>query len=267
MEKVGLLAGIGNLPVAFMRAAQQSGHAVVVIAVVPDVAPELAEEADVYYEINVAKLNKIIKTLRSHDVDKVTMIGKVTKEILFKGLKMPDLRALKLLGRLRNTIMLAIVDELARDGIEVVDQTQYLKPLMPGTGVLSRRQPTEEEAADIRFGFVTAKAIGGMDIGQTVVVKHKAVMAVEAIEGTDACIRRGGALGRGNAVVVKVAKPNQDLRFDVPAVGMTTLKSMIESGCTVLAIEAGRTLFVEQEQVLAEADRRGICICAVDKTY
>ena len=249
MEKVGLLAGIGNLPVAFMRAAQQSGHAVVVIAVVPDVAPELAEEADVYYEINVAKLNKIIKTLRSHDVDKVTMIGKVTKEILFKGLKMPDLRALKLLGRLRNrkddTIMLAIVDELARDGIEVVDQTQYLKPLMPGTGVLSRRQPTEEEAADIRFGFVTAKAI----------------------EGTDACIRRGGALGRGNAVVVKVAKPNQDLRFDVPAVGMTTLKSMIESGCTVLAIEAGRTLFVEQEQVLAEADRRGICICAVDKTY
>lgn len=271
MEKVGLLAGIGNLPVAFMRAAQQSGHAVVVIAVVPDVAPELAEEADVYYEINVAKLNKIIKTLRSHDVDKVTMIGKVTKEILFKGLKMPDLRALKLLGRLRNrkddTIMLAIVDELARDGIEVVDQTQYLKPLMPGTGVLSRRQPTEEEAADIRFGFVTAKAIGGMDIGQTVVVKHKAVMAVEAIEGTDACIRRGGALGRGNAVVVKVAKPNQDLRFDVPAVGMTTLKSMIESCCTVLAIEAGRTLFVEQEQVLAEADRRGICICAVDKTY
>ena len=113
----------------------------------------------------------------------------------------------------------------------------------------------------------TAKAIGGMDIGQTVVVKHKAVMAVEAIEGTDACIRRGGALGRGNAVVVKVAKPNQDLRFDVPAVGMTTLKSMIESGCTVLAIEAGRTLFVEQEQVLAAADRRGICICAVDKTY
>ena len=271
MEKVGLLAGIGNLPVAFMRAAQQSGHAVVVIAVVPDVAPELAKEADVYYEINVAKLNKIIKTLRSHDVDKVTMIGKVTKEILFKGLKMPDMRALKLLGRLRNrkddTIMLAIVDELARDGIEVVDQTQYLKPLMPCAGVLSKRPPTEEESDDIRFGFVTAKAMGGMDIGQTVVVKHKAVMAVEAIEGTDACILRGGALGRGHAVVVKVAKPNQDLRFDVPAVGMTTLRSMIESGCTVLAIEAGRTLFVEQEQVLAEADRRGICICAVDKTY
>ena len=126
MEKVGLLAGIGNLPVEFMRAAKQSGHEVVVIAVVEDVAPELAAEADVYYEINVAKLNKIIKTLLKHDVTKVTMIGKVTKEILFKGLKMPDLRALKLLNRLRNrkgdTIMLAIVDELAKDGIEVVDR-------------------------------------------------------------------------------------------------------------------------------------------------
>ena len=234
-------------------------------------APELAEEADVYYEINVAKLNKIIKTLRSHDVDKVTMIGKVTKEILFKGLKMPDLRALKLLGRLRNrkddTIMLAIVDELARDGIEVVDQTQYLKPLMPGTGVLSRRQPTEEEAADIRFGFVTAKAIGGMDIGQTVVVKHKAVMAVGSHRRDRCLYTPRWRAGQGQCSLVKVAKPNQDLRFDVPAVGMTTLKSMIESGCTVLAIEAGRTLFVEQEQVLAEADRRGICICAVDKTY
>ena len=271
MEKVGLLAGIGNLPVEFMRAAKQSGHEVVVIAVVEDVAPELAAEADVYYEINVTKLNKIIKTLLKHDVTKVTMIGKVTKEILFKGLKMPDLRALKLLNRLRNrkddTIMLAIVDELAKDGIEVVDQTLYLKPLMPAPGVLTKRQPTEAEADDIRFGFATAKAIGGMDIGQTVVVRHKAVMAVEAIEGTDACIRRGGALGRKESVVVKVAKPNQDQRVDVPAVGMTTLESMIESNCNVLAVEAGRTLFVEQEQVLAAADAHHICICAVDQTF
>ena len=184
---------------------------------------------------------------------------------------MPDLRALKLLNRLRNrkddTIMLAIVDELAKDGLEVVDQTLYLKPLMPEAGVLTKRQPTEAEEADIRFGFVTAKAIGGMDIGQTVVVKHKAVMAVEAIEGTDACIRRGGALGRGEAVVVKVAKPNQDMRFDVPAVGLTTLASMLESHCTILAVEAGRTLFVNQEQVLAEANRNHICICAVDKNF
>ena len=162
--------------------------------------------------------------------------------------------------------MLAIVDELAKDGIEIVDQTAYLKPLLPPVGVLTKRRPTAEEAEDIRFGFAAAKAIGGLDIGQTVVVKQKAVMAVEAIEGTDACIRRGGELGRGRAVVVKVAKPNQDWRFDVPAVGRTTLQSMLESGCTVLAMEAGRTLFVEQEAVLSLANEKGVCICAVDGT-
>lgn len=271
MEKVGLLAGVGNLPVEFMRAAQQSGHPVVVIAVVDGVAPELAQEADVYHAINVAKLDKIIKTMKREGVTKVTMIGKVTKEILFKGLKFPDLRAIKLLAKLRNrkddTIMLAIVDELAKDGLEVVDQTLYLKPLMPSVGVLSNRKPTEAEEDDIRFGFATAKAIGGMDIGQTVVVKHQAVMAVEAIEGTDACIRRGGALGRGQAVVVKVAKPNQDTRFDVPAVGKDTLQAMIDSGCKVLAMEAGRTLFVEQDEVLRLANDHDIVICAVDETY
>mgnify|MGYP002242049229 CR=1 FL=1 len=178
MEKVGLLAGIGKLPVEFMRAAKHLGYEVVVIAVVGDVEPELAAEADVYYDINVAKLDKVIKTLKKNDVSKVTMIGKVTKEILFKGLKFPDWRAIKLLAKLHNrkddTIMLAIVDELAKDGLEVVDQTLYLKDLMPEIGVLSRRKPTEGEEDDIRFGFVTAKAMGGMDIGQTVVVKHKA---------------------------------------------------------------------------------------------
>lgn len=271
MERVGLLAGIGNLPVEFMRAAQKQGYEVVVIAVVDEVAPELAVEADVYYAINVAKLDKVIKTMVKEGVTQVTMIGKVTKEILFKGLKFPDLRAIKLLARLHNrkddTIMLAIVDELAKDGLVVADQTVYLKSLMPSVGVLTKRQPTEEEEDDIRFGFATAKAIGGMDIGQTVVVKHKAVMAIEAIEGTDACIRRGGSLGRGESIVVKVAKPNQDVRFDVPAVGLATLQAMIDSGCTVLAMEAGRTLFVEQERVLALADSNRICICAVDKNF
>lgn len=140
-------------------------------------------------------------------------------------------------------------------------------PVMPSCGVLSRRKLTASEEDDIRFGFVTAKAMGGMDIGQTVVVKHKAVMAVEAIEGTDACIRRGGALGREKSVVVKVAKPNQDPRFDVPAVGKQTILSMIESHCNVLAMEAGRTLFVEQDEVLDLANRHDICICAVDKNF
>lgn len=269
MAKVGLLAGIGTLPVEFLKAAQSEGHEVVCIAVIPGIDPRLKELADVYYDINVAKLNKIIKTLVKEGVSEVTMLGKVTKEWLFKGLSFPDLRALKLLNRLRNrkddTIMLAIVDELKKDGISVLDQTKYLKPIMPGPQVFTKKKPTEAQLADVDFGFKAAKLIGGMDLGQTVVVKNLAVMAVEAIEGTDACIRRGGELARGDAVVVKTAKPNQDPRFDVPAVGMTTLRSMIESGCNVLAIEAYRTIFAEMDDVIKEADRKGIVILSVEK--
>lgn len=269
MSRVGLIAGIGVLPVEFMRAAQSLGHEVVVVAVVAGVNPALAVEANQYYEINAAKLNKILKTLHKENVVDITMLGKVTKELLFKGLSMPDLRALQLLNRLKNrkddTIMLAIVDELEAEGFHVVDQTVYLQPLIPKVGVLTKKGPTKEQMEDIRFGFILAKQMGGLDIGQTVVVKHKAAMAIEAIEGTDACIVRGGSLGRGDAVVVKTAKPNQDVRFDVPAVGRRTLESMIESNCRVLAIEAGRTIFVEQEEVLALANKKGITICAVSE--
>lgn len=271
MERIGLLAGVGTLPVEFLQAARAQGYEVVCIAVIPGVDPRLASMADVYYDINVFKLNKIIKTLVKEHVKEVTMLGKVTKEWLFKGIHVPDLRALRLLNRLRtredDTIMLALVDELARDGISVLDQTRYLKPLMPGPQILTKKKPTEEQMADVAFGFRTAKLLGGMDIGQTVVVKKRAVMALEAIEGTDACIRRGGALGRGHSVVVKTAKPSQDPRFDVPAVGLTTLYSMIESGCDVLAIEAYRTLFAERDAVLKEADRRGIVIVSVEQGH
>lgn len=268
MAKVGLLAGVGNLPVEFLRAAKASGYEVVVIAVIPGTEKALKEEATAFYEINVAKLSTIFKTLKKEEVTEITMLGKVTKEVLFKGLSFPDLRALKVLNALRNrkddTIMLAIVAELESEGFHVADQTIYLKPLMPKVGVLTKKGPTAEEEADIRFGFETAKAMGALDIGQTVVVKKQAVMAIEAIEGTDACILRGGKLGRGNSVVVKTAKPGQDQRFDVPAVGMKTIRSMHESGCTVLAMEAERTVFVEQKEVLEFANKHGMVICAVE---
>ena len=199
------------------------------------------------------------------------MLGKVTKEILFKGLTFPDLKTLGVLKRLKNrkddTIMLAIVDEIEREGFKVLDQTVYLKLFMPKVGVLSKTQPTDEQWADICFGFELAKQMGGLDIGQTVVVKHKAAMAIEAIEGTDKCILRGGELGRGDAVVVKTEKPNQDVRFDVPAVGIKTLMSMIDSGCKVLAVEAEKTIFVQQQDVLDLANRHGIVICAVDHEF
>ena len=273
METVGLLAGIGILPVEFIEAAHIQGYKVVCIAVIPGVEKKLKEKADAYYEISVFKLNKVIKTLLSEGVQEVTMLGKVTKEWLYKDHVIPDLRALKVLNRLRkknfkdDTITLELVEELGKDGISVLDQTQYLKPLMPGPQIFTKRRPTENEMLDVTFGFKAAKAIGDMDLGQTVVIKDQAVMAVEAIEGTDACIRRGGMLARGGAVVVKTAKPDQDPRFDVPAVGLETLHSMMETGCKVLAIEAYRTLFVEKTSVLKEADCAGIAILSVEQEH
>jgi len=269
MAKVGLIAGIGNLPVEFMRAAQHEGYEVVVISVVTDGAPELQAEADAYYQISVFKSDTVIKTFLKEGVADVTMLGKVTKEHLYKKITtIPDMRTIKLLNRLRNrkddTIMLAIVEELEKEGLSVADQTKYMRSLMPSVGVMTNRQPTEVEKLDITFGFTLAKQMGALDIGQTVVVKEQAAMAIEAIEGTDECIKRGGALGREGAVVVKTAKPNQDVRFDVPAVGMKTLESMIAGNCKVLAMEAKRTIFVEQEAVLQKANELGIVICAVE---
>lgn len=269
MAKVGLIAGIGTLPVEFMRAAQHEGYEVVVISVVTDGAPELQAEADAYYQISVFKSDTVIKTFLKEGVTDVTMLGKVTKEHIYKKITtIPDMRTIKLLNRLRNrkddTIMLAIVDELEKEGLSVADQTKYMRSLMPPVGVMTTRKPTETEQLDIEFGFTLAKQMGALDIGQTVVVKEQAAMAIEAIEGTDECIKRGGALGREGAVVVKTAKPNQDVRFDVPAVGMKTLESMISSNCKVLAMEAKRTIFVEQEAVLQKANELGIVICAVE---
>lgn len=267
MEKIGLLAGVGRLPVEFARAARSMGIAVTAIAVVPGVEEDLADAADTLHSISAGELNKIITTLKQAEVTQITMIGKVTKELLFAGSVALDDRMKKLIVQLPDqsddTIMMAFVRELAAAGIGVLDQTAFIRQLMPAPGVLSKRQPTAAETADMQFGFAMAKAIGGLDIGQTVVVKNKAVMAVEAIEGTDACIRRGGQLGRGSVTVAKVAKPEQDLRFDVPAVGMDTLKAMIETGATALVIEAGKTLLVDRKSVLALADNNNITIVAM----
>ncbi len=264
MKKIGLLAGVGRLPVEFARAARGMGFGVIAIGLVDGVDKELASVADKFYSISVAKLGKILSTLKAEGVTEVTMLGKVTKELVFNKLVLPDMRLIKLMASLKNhsddTLMLAFVRELSDEGIGVLDQTQFLKPLMPQAGILTRRKPTEAELADMEFGFQMAKQIGGLDIGQTVVVKNRAVMAVEAIEGTDACIRRGGALGRGGVTVAKVAKPDQDMRFDVPGVGPDTLQSMIDAGAVALVMEAGKTLLIDKETVIAMADKHKITI-------
>ena len=194
------------------------------------------------------------------------MIGKVTKEILYsEGKIVPDWQAVKLLmslpDRHDDTIMNAIVAKLESLGMRVQNQTIFLKDLLPEPGVLTTRKPTADEAADMEYGFAMAKKIGGLDIGQTVVVKNKAIMAVEAIEGTDACILRGGSLGKG-VIVAKTAKPAQDNRFDMPSVGTKTLESMIKAGAVGLVMEAGQTLLVERERTLALANEHNITIVA-----
>lgn len=267
MNKIGLIAGIGRLPVEFARAARGMGFAVIAIGVAPGVDDELAQAADKYYAVDLGELDQLLAILQQEEAQQVTLLGKVTKEHLFSGAARPDVRMQQLLAGLKDlnddTVMLAVVRELAAVGIGVLDQTAFIRQLMPSAGLLTKRPPTAAEEADMKYGLAMARQIGGLDIGQTVVVKNKAVMAVEAIEGTDACIRRGSQLGRGGAVVAKAAKPGQDLRFDVPSVGPDTLKVMIEAGATALVIEAGKTLLVDKPQVLELADRNSITIVAM----
>ena len=241
METLGLLAGIGHLPVDVAQSAKKLGY----------------------------KVGKILQTLKRHDVKNVTMIGKVTKEVLYKnGAIIPDLTTIRLLSSLPDrkddTIMNAIVKLIEDAGMHVMDQTVLIQPLLPEPGVLTRRKPTEQEWKDMQFGFRVAKELGRMDIGQTVVVKNQAVMALEAIEGTDACILRGGFLGKGGVIVAKTAKPAQDNRFDMPSVGTTTLTSMIHAGATGIVIEAGRTLLVDRKRTLAMAEEKDITIVSMD---
>jgi DUF1009 family protein len=267
MRKIGLLAGVGRLPVEFARAARGMGFAVVAIGVVPGIDEGLPGVASQYYAISVGELDRILAVLKEEAVTEVTMLGKVTKELMFAGAVRMDVRMQRLLAGLKDhsddTIMLAFVRELAAEGIGVLDQTALIRSLMPAPGVLTARQPTEAEKADMEFGYQMARHIGGLDIGQTVVVKNRAVMAVEAIEGTDACIRRGGALGRGGVTVAKVAKPNQDMRFDVPGVGPDTIQAMMEAGATALVLETGKTLLVDREKTLALANENNITIVSM----
>ena len=267
MEKLGLLAGAGHLPAECARAAKNLNIDVYAVALLDETEKELESAAAHYAAISIGELDKLLGYLKENEIKKVTMIGKVTKELLFNGKVQPDMRMLGVLMGLPDksddTIMLAFVKELAKEGIEAVDQTALIKALMPKKGVLTKRQPTSGERADMDFGFKMAKEIGRLDVGQTVVVKNSAVMALEAIEGTDACIKRGGELAKGGAVVVKVAKPAQDNRFDVPTVGEATIRSMIEVKAAALAIEAEATLLVNREQVIKLAEENDITIAAI----
>jgi len=267
VTRLGLIAGNGVFPMLVARGAREAGLEVVAVAHQGETDPALAGEVAACTWVRVGELGKIIKTFKHSGIDRAVMAGGIKKARLFHGFR-PDLRGAAFLARLRtlhdDKLLRGIADELHSEGIEVVSATELLPRLVPAAGPLTRRSPSARLRADVEFGLTVAKAIGAFEIGQTVVVKDGLVLAIEAVEGTDATIRRGGELGRGGAVVVKVSKPGQDLRFDVPAVGPETIRLMAEVGAAVLAIEAGRTIVLDRERVVADAERAGIAILAIE---
>lgn len=267
MKTLGLIAGNGRFPFLVAEEARAQGYRVVVAGLEKEADPALASTADVFFPVKIGALARLVKSFRAYGVSEAVMAGKVEKVRLFQENVRPDLAMVKVLLKARDfkddSLLGGIAEYLDREGITILDSTRFVQKAMPGSGVLGKKKPSREGWDDIRFGFRLAKEIAGLDIGQTVAVKRKAVVAIEAIEGTDAAIRRAGGLSGGGFTVVKVAKPKQDLRFDVPAVGMNTMKALGEAGAQTLAFEAEKTLVMDRESLVREADRRGIAVISV----
>lgn len=266
MKKLGLIAGNGIFPLIFAKEAKQENVSLVAVAHRGETSQALEELADSVTWIRVGELGKIIRIFHQAGVNEAVMVGGIGKAKLFSNF-WPDLRGAAFLARIRSReddqLLKGVAKELEGEGIRVLESTLFLSRIIPTEGILSRVPPTSEQWEDIRLGVEVAKAIGRLGVGQTVVVKNRVVLAVEAIEGTDAAILRGGNLGKGGVVVVKVSKPQQDLRFDVPAVGLDTIKVLHEVGGGVLAVEADRTILLEKEELMKEADRVGVTVVAV----
>jgi DUF1009 family protein len=266
--RLGLIAGNGRFPFLVLDAARGAGHDVTVIALKEEAFPDLETlaaqaPAAAFHWISLGQLGTWISTLKAAGVTQAVMAGQVKHTKLFADI-MPDMTALGVLMRLkaRNTdaIISGVADALRAQGIELIDSTAFLTPLLARAGVLTRRQPTDAEQADLDFGYRIADAVAGLDIGQTIAVKSAAVVAVEAMEGTDAVIARAGQLAGAGVTVIKVAKPGQDMRFDVPVVGVSTIEAMKAAGGAVLSVDAGKTLMIEGDAVIKAADEAGICI-------
>jgi DUF1009 family protein len=264
--KLGLIAGNGRFPFLVLDAARAQGHAVTVVAVndeaFADLEPYARQRGAELHWISLGHLGKAIKVLKEFGATHAVMAGQVKHTKIFSVL--PDLTMLSVMRRLRarntDAVIAAVVEVMREHGVELLDSTAFLTPLLARPGLLTHRPPTDAERADVEFGYQMADVIAGVDIGQTICVKDRAVIAVEAMEGTDETIARAGRLARGGFAVVKVAKPKQDMRFDVPVVGVATIDVMKAAGATVLSIDAGKTLVVDGEAVLEAADAAGIAV-------
>jgi DUF1009 family protein len=284
-EKLGLIAGNGRFPFLLLDAARAQGVAVVVAAIKEETDPAIearaaADPGITVFWLSLGELSKLIDTFHQNGVAHAVMAGQVKHKQIFSAIR-PDWKLAKLLMslRTRSTDMLlgAVAKVLGDEGIKLISSTAYLEPLLAQEGVLTSRPPTDDERRNIDYGLSVAKAVAGFDIGQTVIVAAQACVAVEAMEGTDATIERAGRLMgslEGDAstleralTVVKVAKPNQDMRFDVPVVGIPTIETMIRAGATCLSVEAGRTLLFDREGLIACAQSAGIAIVAVPRSH
>ena len=260
---IGLIAGGGQFPLLFAEAARARGRRVVAVAHVNETLPELEQQADVTCWVKLGQLGRIIKYFRQEGVGETVFAGTITKTRIFHDV-LPDFKGLTLWNkidiRLDDAILRAVAQTLEEEGIRVIASTCYLDHLFFPQGLLSRKKPSTAQMEDIRFGWSIARAVGRLDIGQCVVVRDRSVLAVEAIEGTDAAIRRGGELAGSGAVVVKLKKPDQDFRFDLPATGEKTIATLAAVKGAVLAVEAGQSLLFDRAAMVRAADRAGIVV-------
>jgi UDP-2,3-diacylglucosamine hydrolase len=267
MSRIGLIAGNGRFPFLVLQGARSLGHDVTIVAIKEEAFTDLETTArDVraeFHWVSLGQLGKCIKILKTAGISQAVMAGQVKHVKIFSGI-MPDLTLVSVLTRLkaRNTdaLISAVAEVMRGEGIELMDSTRFLQPLLARPGTLTDRIPNEQEHEDFQFGYRIADAIAALDIGQTIAVKHKAVVAVEAMEGTDEVIGRAGHLAGPGVRIVKVAKPNQDMRFDVPVIGIATIQAMRIAGASALSIDAERTLVLDGEHVFKSANEAGITI-------
>ena len=264
--RYGMIAGNGRFPLLALETARREGHQVVVVAIENEASSEVERYASALYWINIGQLGKLIEIFKREGISEVMMTGQVKHVSLFSGIK-PDWRLVKLLASLKEKNTAALIggvqQAMLEDGIQLVDSTRLLKPLLAPEGVLTRRKTSKEEEADIQYGRRIASILATADIGQSVAVSEKACVAAEAMEGTDAMLRRAAALANGKPLrLVKASHGRAHLLFDVPVIGLTTIETMIETGTTALAVDAGRTLLLDKEELLARADQAGIAVVA-----
>ena len=266
VEKIGLIAGNGRFPFLVAQEIKKSGKEVVAIGLKEETDPELERSVDKIIWLHLGEFQKLFNSLKDEGISSAIMAGQVKHSQLFANLKL-DLRAIGLLGKLLNkktdTILGAVAKEFQKEGIDLLPSHEYLKHLLPKKGLLIGPKLSKEEQKDVEFGFKMAKAIGGLDIGQTVVVKDRAVVAVESIEGTNECVKRAAQYAGEGIVVAKAAKPNQDFRFDIPVIGPETADTLIESKARVMVIEAGATLMIDKEEMFKRLEGKSISVVAV----